>query len=353
MNCIESFDNKKNNFLCEKKIIKIMGAAWLSRAVSVAARLGIADALEVLPLSLEELSSQIGCHAQALACLIHMLTCFEIFQYTKDGRIENSDISEHLRSKHLFSLRNYCIFAGEEYYQAWLGLEETIKTGKSGFEQVFGCDLYSYLERYKDTAATYDIAMEDLSRRVAHQLAEDWGSQFKKGGHVVDIGGGQGIISKQLVTTYPELVATVIDRNEVCVRASKRLKPSFASRIRFIAGDFFKKINIKADFFILKNVLHNWDKQSCRCILANISEAMKAQKCCSPSRLFVIEPLIEKNEILPRLVVNALFQIVICQEGARPRNIEEMRNLLEEQGLKIIKVTRLVTSHTVIEACLG
>ncbi|WP_252724499.1 methyltransferase [Vibrio hepatarius] len=95
--------------------------------------------------------------------------------------------------------------------------------------------------------------------------------------------------------------------------------------------------------YLLKNVLHNWNTQSCSQILNNIGQSLQQ------GRLLVIEPLVEPEEESPRLLFNALFQSVICEDGTYQRNLSDLETLFSECQLRIVQTNKLATGHTVIE----
>lgn len=336
------------------ELLQIMGAAWLSKSVAVAARLSIADELKQGPLSLKQLAERTGTHAASLLRLLRLLRTFQIFQITDDGQISNSPASEPLRSDHPLSMRHYCMLAGEEYYDGWGGLLHTVRTGEPGFAHVFGSSIYDYLDRHPDSAQVYDHAMRDLSRPVGAALANEYGHRFGKARKIVDVGGGSGVVTSQLVRAYPNLRGTVIDREEVCRRASEGMDADLCDRLSYRPGDFFAAVPADGDIYILKNVLHNWNEEYCTRILDTLARAMResGHDATEPVRLLVIEPLVEPQEDSPRLVFNALLQIVICQEGTRDRTSSEMRELLQRSGLRVEGSRRLSTGHTVMEAQL-
>ena len=331
--------------------MQFVGAAWLSKSVSVAARLGIADILESGPLTVPEIAEKAQCHAESLERLMRVLGTFKVFAATEDGRYANTPVSEPLRTKHPMSMRHFCILAGEEYYDAWSGLLHTVKTGESGFAHVFGGSIYEHMDKNPETARVYDRAMEDLARPVGALLARDF--DFGGARKVVDVGGGSGVIVRTLMKFHPQIEGVVLDREDVVHRAAQSVNGEFHGRLTFEAGDFFAEVPQGADVYVLKNVLHNWNEESCGRILDSIRTAMSASGGERKARLLVIEPLVERDEVTPRKIMNALFQIVICEEGTRERTNAEMSAILDGAGLSVQGMTKLPTGHTVVEAIVN
>lgn len=325
------------------ELFQLVGAAWLSKSIAVAARLGIADILEKGPLTCDEIAEATGAHSESLLRLLRVLGAFGIFAATEDGKFVNSPMSEQLRTNHPMSLRYFCMLSGEEYYDAWGALLHTIQTGESAFPKVFGSNVYELMDRNPETARVYDHAMQDLARPVGMLLARDF--DFKSIKKVVDVGGGSGILTRTVLKFYPHVEGVVVDREDVVTRAKESVNGEFNGRLAFKTGDFFDNVEEGGDVYFLKNVLHNWNEESCAKILGTVRKAMHEK-----ARLLVIEPLVENEDTSPRKLMNALFQIVICQDGTRDRTQAEMREMLSANGFHVVDVKYLPTGHAVVEA---
>src|SRR3989442_8534456 len=72
--------------------------SWVSRAISVAAELGLADALKDGARTAPELAKATGAHADALYRIMRVLASVGVFRETQDGSFEQSPLSECLRS---------------------------------------------------------------------------------------------------------------------------------------------------------------------------------------------------------------------------------------------------------------
>lgn len=82
------------------------------------------------------------------------------------------------------------------------------------------------------------------------------------GATVVDVGGGVGGFSMQLLRVYPHLNCVVEDRAEVVRQGKQEVWPQQASdllesgKVKFLAHDFFKPNPIEgADVYFLRGVL--------------------------------------------------------------------------------------------------
>jgi len=71
---------------------------WISRAICVVARLGIADLLKDGPLDTETLAAAAGVHGPSLYRVLRTLTSVGIFAEGKDGRFGLTPQAEPLRT---------------------------------------------------------------------------------------------------------------------------------------------------------------------------------------------------------------------------------------------------------------
>src|ERR1700746_2838397 len=74
-------------------MMEMIIATWTSQAITVAAQLGVADALANGPLPTEELAAQVGADADALRRLLRALISKGIFRHRRDGRYELNSLA--------------------------------------------------------------------------------------------------------------------------------------------------------------------------------------------------------------------------------------------------------------------
>ena len=325
-------------------LFDFIAAGWLNKAIAVAARLGVADIVEDGPKTCEEIAAATNANRDVLLRLLRLLASHDVFEQCADGRFKNSALSETLRTGHELSIRHFYMLAGEEYYDAWAGLLHSVKTGEPAFPHVFGGSIYDHMDKNPEAARVYDLAMRDLARPVGFLLARR--HDFTKAETIVDIGGGRGEMLSQILAVHKHASGICIDRADVCARAERDVDPTLAGRLRFAPGDFFEAVPAGGDIYILKNVLHNWNDESALRILRSVSKAIAADRA---ARLLVIEPLVEPDSTSRRGLMNALFQIVICEEGTRERTAADLGALLNRAGFEVVSTQILPTGHSVVE----
>ena len=335
--------------------LQLTSGALLTSAIGAAAHLRIADALATGAKTAEELATTASCQPNQLHRLLTALTAIGIFRRRDDGRFENTEDSAPLRTDHAESIRHYCMLAATEYYRASGALLAAVLSGESAFSCAFGTTLYTHLNEHPGVAELYDRAMADLTRPVGRHLAD--AIDFCSARVVADIGGGRGELLTSLLARFPDLTGICVDRTDVCARArQERSDASGAtldSRLRFSDRDFFEPLGIDADIYILKNVLHNWPDEQVRALLNNVANAMARPHPPPVPRLLVVEPMKQQGPLTMPAAIGDLFQLAICERGARRRDEEDFGQLLDEAGLEVNRTVTLPTGHTVLECTRG
>ena len=85
-------------------ILQVAAGAVLPRCLHVVANLGVADAIDDIPLSADMIAAATGTHPEALARALRLLAANGVFEY-RDGLFAHSPASRLLRSDHPQSMR--------------------------------------------------------------------------------------------------------------------------------------------------------------------------------------------------------------------------------------------------------
>ncbi len=304
------------------RLLALLGGRWVTAAISAAAELGLADALDA-PRSLDELAAAAGCHAPSLERLLRVLVGEGLLATERDGRYALTPVGAQLRTG---ALRDLAMFVGRPTWWApWSALAHSVRTGEAAFEQVHGASLFEHLAEHPDEARFYDSAVDAFTRTEGAALADAF--DFGAVRSVVDIGGGRGTLLLEVLRKHPHLRGVLFDRPHVVDEARGRL-PANADAA---GGDFFERVPGGADVYVVRHVVHNWDDDQATRILHNCAEAM------SPGgRVLVVEGVVLPGDRQDATRLLDLEMLVLTGAG-RERTQPEMRRLFRAAGLKLVK----------------
>lgn len=329
----------------DSRLAYLAAGGCFSRSLAVAARLGLADLTADTAVSPARLAERVGVDEHALSLLLRTLSLQGVFELNTRGEYQLGEDFAQLRSDHPYSLRYLTILIAEVYDDALGALSQTVRTGQSGFRELFGASFYGHLAAHPDTEWVFDEAMAELARPVAAELAQR--HDFSSVRTVVDVGGGSGAMLAALLSACPHLHGVCLDRPSVCERAERApLATALRGQLSFQPTDIFREIPVGGDRYLIKNVLHDWSFESCQTLLTNVRDAMlRTRSAGGDPTLLVVEPFLDGVADAP----HALFQLVVCEDGTRGLSREDFERLLEITGLTVRSLTQLASGHNVFE----
>ena len=298
-----------------------------AQAIYVAAKLRIPDLLASGPKTTAELASDSSAHAPALERLLRALSSLAIFAPTADGRFRNTPLSEILRSDHPQSQRDGALFLPARFLWLPLGeLYESVRTGDPVFQRIFGQPFFEYLAEHPTDATVFNNAMtQGIAWTTPALLAAYDFSRFER---LVDVGGGEGALLRDILAANPRLHGVLFDLPQVIASASEILAGDVAGRCQIEGGNFFDSVPEGADAYLLKGVIHDWSDEDAARILRNTHRAIRPD-----GTLLLIEGIVDSAT---RPV--GLMELLMLVIGGRERSEAEFRSLLHSAGFSLTRI---------------
>jgi len=325
-------------------VMQLATGFWISQALYVAAKLGIADLLERGPQSSEALARGAGAHAGALHRVLRALASFGIFAEDEDGRFRNTPAAQRLQTGRPDSLRAFVIMQGEpESWRSWGDMLHSVRTGQSAFEHVFGSPMFQYMAEHHEAARIFDEAM--ISRSASENEAVLMAYDFSGADRLIDVGGGRGALLLAILKVWPRARGVLFDLPHVIDGARMSLGSSAeAGRCRPVSGDFFRDaLPAGGDVYLIKKIIHNWDDERAWTILQGCRRAMSGN-----ARLLLIEPINQPGDGASYAKLLDLLMLVL--PGGQERTESEHRALLASAGLYLSRVIPTQSPLSIIEA---
>jgi O-methyltransferase domain/Dimerisation domain len=323
------------------QVRRILSGVRLSQAVSVAASLGIPDALADGPRNANDLAAALGTDPPTTYRLLRTLAAGGILHESEERVFSLTDLGAALRSDVAGSVREQAILFGKSYVLgAWGNLEHSIRTGENAFTALNGEDIWAWRARDPDEESAFNRAMASASAPVGPALAA--ADAFQGAATVADIGGGSGTLLAAVLSAHPGLNGVLFDQPSVVAQAAPILAAAGVDdRTELVGGSFFESVPT-ADVYLMKAILHDWPDAECLRILRTIRAASNPK-----SRLLVIERVLggPNHDLAGKLM--DLHMLVM--PGGLERTLDEWRELFSAGGFELIDPRPLVQDWQVIE----
>jgi SAM-dependent methyltransferase len=316
---------------------------WLSQAVGVVAKLGVADHISNGPNTCDELARSVGADSSALYRVLRLLSSVGVFTQVAPRSFGLTALGETLRSDAPGSVRNFAITeTAPGHWQPWGRLEESVRTGKPAAHAALGMELFEWYAQNPDEAGFFNAAMGNLSALAAGELVRVFDfSAFCK---VVDVGGAHGVLLSSILHASPTTRGVLFDLPHVIATAGERIKAlGLSDRCDLISGDFFEAVPDGGDLHLLKQIIHDWDDERTTRLLKNCHRALAPQ-----GTLLLVEMVVPpNNEPSPAQAMDLNMLVLL---GGRERTEEEYKYLLTEVGFRLVRVIPTHSPFSVIEA---
>jgi hypothetical protein len=326
----------------DSALAQLIFGKCVSMAISVAAKLRIADKLAAGPKSAADLARETDTHAPSLYRLLRALASAGVFAEDTDGRFRLTPMAEYLRTGVPGSLRGVADYCGSEWsWRPWGDLLGSIRTGETAFDRVFGEPCFDYLAKHPNESAVFNEGMTGFSSTIAPAVAKAY--DFSTFGTVVDVGGGHGVLLATILKAFPKVRGVVYDAPHVADGAAEAIRSAgLADRCRVEGGDFFKSVPAGGDAYLMKHIIHDWPDDKAETILRHCRNGVNPD-----GKLLLVEVVIKSgNE--PDLGKILDLEMLVLPSG-RERTEAEYAALFAAAGWRLSRIIPTDSPMQVIE----
>jgi hypothetical protein len=207
-----------------------------------------------------------------------------------------------------------------------------LKAIESDAPQVYGAsDPWQVHGRDQEKARRFSRAMKSISAKPARALARKafWAGRR----HLLDVGGGAGVFSIACLEEWPDLRATVLEIEPVCLLAEQEARDAGVSdRLRTVPADMFRdRWPSGADTILFSQILHDWPPDRGRILVNRAFEALG-----SGGMVLVHEKLLDSRRSSP--LANALvgLDMLLWTEGQQYSEAQ-LKTVLESEGFRDVQ----------------
>ena len=209
-------------------VLRMIQGLHISRAVYVAAKLGVADLLADGSRSAAELAELTKTHAPSLYRVLRLLAALDVFREEPHGHFALTPLGERLRTDVPGSLRNWASLTDQiGRLRPFDRILDTVTSGEPGLKLEYGDTWIDFLSKHPTEAVNFQAGMSERTAAFAPSVATTY--DFSQMRRVVDVGGGRGTLLaavlaarltwKGLFLTCPRAWST---RGRLCGRLASR-----------------------------------------------------------------------------------------------------------------------------------
>lgn len=325
-------------------ISQLAMGCFVTKALSLAAKLGIADLLKNEARSAEDLAAATDSNADAMYRILRALASCGVFTECAPRVFANTAASEMLASERADSMRDMAIWMGEEpHWRVYGEMDHSLKTGETAWSKVHGEEVFPYLFQTNiKLGEVFNRAMTSFSAGVAPAIAAAYDTSDIE--TLVDVAGGHGLLLSAFVKANPNLKGILFDLPSVVEGANPTLEKSGAAdRIETATGDFFTEVPNGFDAYLMKHIIHDWNDELSIKILEKIHRAMKPD-----GKVLICEMVVKDGDAPDMSKILDLEMLV--SPGGKERTAEEYRRLLAASGFRLTRIIPTQTPYSIVEA---
>ncbi len=302
---------------------------WRTHTLGAAAELSVLDAL---PATTGEVAERCGLpvsNAERLLAALGELGLVE----RRAGAWQATHKGSFLRAGHPTSLRTAALEYARHMARPWEGLADLLRSSPGARDD----DLF---QEVADDPARRDGFHEMLSAYARHDYP-GIGAALDLGHveHLIDAGGGAGVVAGFLLAAHPGLKLHLLDRPEVLARVD--LPPDLRTRLHPVPADLFSPWPLRADAVLMARVLHDWDDARCLRILRHARNAL------SPGGdLYLVEMLLDPGSFDGHLCDLHL----LVNTGGAERSEKVYADMLAQCGFQHRGTKRLGSLPSILHA---
>jgi hypothetical protein len=255
------------------RLFEIGSAYRQAKVLLSAVELGVFSALTAGPRNAIDLANKIQLHRRGARDFFDALVAMGLLKRDGEGNYHNTEESDHYldRAKPTYLGASFDQYNRREY-TLWGSLTEALRTGNP-VAATHGQDHFESL--YNDPARfqTFVTAMTSGSLLAAQGIADQF--PWKNYETLCDVGTAQGCLPVQVALAHPHVRAIGFDLPALRSPFEEyAIECNVADRLSFIGGDFFKDPLPVAEVIVLGRVLHNWDLETKKMLLAKAHQAI-------------------------------------------------------------------------------
>jgi hypothetical protein len=246
---------------------------WGSKTLLSAVELDLFTELAAAPLDGEQLRQRLGLHPRGARDFFDALVALGMLERLDGVYLNTPEADCYLDSNKPSYVGGMLHLANTRIYPTWAALTDALRTGKPQNGIKDGEDVFD--AAYCDPAALAQFARAmtghslPTARALAHRFP--W-ADYRT---FIDIGTAEGGVPVEVGRAHPHLTGGGFDLPPVrSVFEAYVRRHKLGDRLRFYPGDFLKQPLPSADVLVMGHILHDWNLEVKRQLLAKAYAAV-------------------------------------------------------------------------------
>jgi hypothetical protein len=259
-------------------ILQVGTGHWPARTLQTAVKLGLFTQLAGGGMTAEQIREALGLVPRAVPDFPDALVALGMLAREGEGP---EAVYSNTAETAAFLDRNSPAYIGgliemmhDRLYPFWVDLGEALKTGKPQNEiKHTGSSLFDGLYADPERLEQFMAAMSGASTGNFIALAEKF--DFSPYSTLCDVGGAEGMLAMMVARAHPHMHCITADLPAVEPIARKKIAAAgLSDRVSTAVVDFFKDPFPGADIITMGMVLHDWNLETKKMLIAKAYEAL-------------------------------------------------------------------------------
>src|SRR5271156_6888613 len=316
---------------------------WASKTLLSAIEMGLFTELAKHPEDLETLQGRLGLHPRSSRDFLDALVALKFLE-RREGTYYNTPSTDFFLDKRKPSyIGGGLEMANRRLYPFWGHLTTALRTGapqnelKDGGPDPFVA-IYAEPARLKQFLSAMTGISHGGNMAIARQLP--W-HQYRT---AVDVGTAEGDLITQVALANPHIEGTGFDLPAVGPIFEEYVEANgLSSRVKFAPGSFFEQPLPKADVVMMGHILHDWDLETKRMLVA------KAFAALSPGGAYIVyESIIDDDRSTNAFGLLMSLNMLVETAGGFDYTGSDCMQWMKEAGFRETRVEHLVGPDSMV-----
>lgn len=318
---------------------------WLSThylpAMSVADEIGLFAALKDDALTLEELAAKLEANPRALSVHAALLAAIGLVERRADRYRATTVARTYLMPDSPYYWGSLIL----SYGRAQPAHNELLSMLRAGKGMTEGRPVEEWEAGKMDVERARFVARFMHAHSIAAAMGAARTHVFDGVQRLLDVGGGSGVFSIAAAQRNPDMQATVLEIESMCVAAQDYIGDAGATNVDTVAVDMFREpwpTGYDALFF--SNIFHDWNEETCGELAAKAFTALP-----SGGRIVLHEQLMTDNQDGPATTASFSLLMLLGTRG-KQYSLPELTKILESAGFTGVRSIPNVGYYSLVTA---